>query len=36
LFADYNSGTPAWYGLTCFTIMVIGINFPFAWMRLIR
>lgn len=34
LFADYNSGTPAWYGLTCFTIMVIGISFVFAWMRL--
>ncbi len=34
LFADYNSGTPAWYGLTCFTVMVISISFVFAWMRL--
>jgi uncharacterized protein len=34
LFADYNSGTPAWYGLTCFTVMVVGISFVFAWMRL--
>ena len=34
LFADYNSGTPAWYGLTCFTVMVVGISFIFAWMRL--
>jgi CAAX protease family protein len=34
LFADYNSGTPAWYGLTCFTVMVVGISFPFAWLRL--
>ena len=34
LFADYNAGTPAWYGLTCFTVMVLGISFPFAWMRL--
>jgi uncharacterized protein len=34
LFADYNSGTPAWYGLSCFTVMVIGISFVFAWMRL--
>ena len=34
LFADYNSGTPAWYGLTCFTLMVVGISFVFAWMRL--
>lgn len=34
LFADYNSGTPAWYGLTCFTIVVIGISFPLGWLRL--
>lgn len=34
LFADYNSGTPLWYALTCFTVMVIGISFVFAWMRL--
>lgn len=34
LFADYNSGTPALYGLTCFTILVIGISFAFAWLRL--
>lgn len=34
LFADYNSGTPAWYGLTCFTVMVVGISFLFAWLRL--
>jgi membrane protease YdiL (CAAX protease family) len=34
IFADYNSGTPAWYGLTCFTIMVVSISFVFAWMRL--
>jgi membrane protease YdiL (CAAX protease family) len=34
LFADYNSGTPAWYGLTCFTVSIIGVSFVFAWMRL--
>jgi len=34
VFADYNSGTPVWYGLTCFAVMVIGISFLFAWMRL--
>jgi membrane protease YdiL (CAAX protease family) len=33
-FADYNGGTPAWYGATCFTVMVIGLSFAFAWMRL--
>lgn len=34
LFADYNSGTPAWYGLSCFTVMVISISFVFTWYRL--
>jgi membrane protease YdiL (CAAX protease family) len=34
LFADYNAGTEPWYGLPCFTVMVIGIAFVFAWMRL--
>lgn len=34
LFADYNSGTPAWYGLTCFTILVISISFIFTWFRI--
>jgi membrane protease YdiL (CAAX protease family) len=34
LFADYNAATPAWYALTCFTVMVIGISFVYAWMRL--
>ena len=34
LFADYNSGTPAWFGLSCFTIMVVGISFIYAYFRL--
>ncbi len=34
LFADYKSGTPAWYGLSCFTVMVIGISFLYTWMRI--
>lgn len=35
LSGEYNSvGTPVWFGLVCFTIMVIGISFPFAWLRL--
>jgi uncharacterized protein len=34
IWADYNSGTATWYGLTCFTVMVISIAFVFAWMRL--
>lgn len=35
LFADYNNtGVSTWYGLTCFAVMVIGMNFAFAWLRL--
>lgn len=34
IWADYNAGTPTWYGLTCFTVMVVADSFIFAWMRL--
>ena len=34
LFADYNAGTNRWYGLGCFTVMVVSISFVFAWLRL--
>ena len=34
IFGGYNAGTPTWYGLTCFTVMVIAISFVFAWVRL--
>jgi len=34
IWSDYNSGTPTWYGLTCFTVMVVATSVVFAWMRL--
>jgi membrane protease YdiL (CAAX protease family) len=34
IWGDYNAGTPSWYGLTCFTVMVVAIAFVFAWLRL--
>jgi membrane protease YdiL (CAAX protease family) len=35
LFADYNNnGAPVWFGLICFAVLVIGISFAFAWLRL--
>lgn len=34
LFADYNAGTSPAYALACFTILVLGISFLFAWIRL--
>ena len=34
VFADYNSGTPAWYGFSCFAVMVVSASFIFTWFRL--
>jgi membrane protease YdiL (CAAX protease family) len=34
IWGDYNNGTPTWYGLSCFTALVVSISFVFAWMRL--
>lgn len=34
VWSGYNSGTPSWYAVSCFAIMVISISFVFAWMRL--
>lgn len=34
LFANYNGGTPWWYSLPCFTILVIGSSFLLSWIRL--
>ena len=34
IFADYNGGTPTWYSVTCFAVMVIAMGIPFAWLRL--
>lgn len=34
LFSNYHSTTPSWYALSCFFLMVVGISFAFAWVRL--
>jgi uncharacterized protein len=34
LFSDYNSGTPAWYGVSCFTVALVAMSFVAAWLRL--
>jgi membrane protease YdiL (CAAX protease family) len=34
LFADYHGGTPGWYSLFCFSILVLGASFVMAWLRL--
>ncbi len=32
--ADYNNGTPVWFGLTCFALLVVGVSFPLTWLRM--
>jgi uncharacterized protein len=34
VFADYNGGTPTWYSVLCFVVMVVALSVPFAWLRL--
>ncbi|HSH39323.1 MAG TPA: type II CAAX endopeptidase family protein [Chthoniobacterales bacterium] len=34
IFADYNAGTPVWFGLGCFTVGVIAESFIYTWLTL--
>ncbi len=34
LFADYHTAAPRWFALLCFSALVIGVSFAFAWLRL--
>lgn len=34
IFADYNAGTPVWFGLGCFTVGVIAESFIYTWITL--
>jgi len=34
LFMGYNSGTPVWYAIPCFFMMIIGLSFLMTWLRL--
>ena len=34
LFANYNGGTPWWFGLPCFTLLVLGSSVVLSWIRL--
>ena len=31
----YSSAAPAWYAVACFMFLVVGVSFPFAWLRLV-
>ncbi len=34
IFSNYNGGTPFWYSLICFTVMIISSCFIYTWMRM--
>lgn len=34
LFADYNSGTPWWFGLSCFAVLAVSDSVVMAWLRM--
>jgi membrane protease YdiL (CAAX protease family) len=34
VFGNYNAGTPKWYAVICFTISVVSLSLPLAWLRL--
>lgn len=34
LFADYNSGTPSWYAMTCFMVLIVSMSFIYTWFRM--
>ncbi|MGD2115653.1 MAG: type II CAAX endopeptidase family protein [Acidobacteriota bacterium] len=34
LFAGYRAETPVWFGVVCFTVLVVGVSVPLAWLRL--
>lgn len=34
VWADYRGAGPVWYSVSCFAVLVMGIAFLFAWMRL--
>jgi membrane protease YdiL (CAAX protease family) len=34
MFADYNAGTNRWYALGCSTVVLVGLSFILAWLRL--
>ncbi|PYQ66209.1 MAG: hypothetical protein DMF54_08590 [Acidobacteria bacterium] len=33
-FGGYNAGTSTWYAVLCFTISVVALSLPMAWLRL--
>ena len=33
VFADYNSGTPWWFGIPCFAVIVVSMSIVMAWLR---
>ena len=34
LLGDYNAGTPPWFALMCFTVMIVSSSYIYAWLRM--
>lgn len=34
VYADYNGGTPAWFAISCFMVLVVSSSFIMTWFRL--
>jgi len=34
IWGGYSSGAPTWYAVACFMVLITGISFVFAWLRL--
>lgn len=34
LFADYNSGTPSWYAMSCFVVLIMSMSFIYTYFRM--
>ncbi len=33
IFAGYGGDTPLWWGIPCFTAVIVAISFPLTWLR---
>jgi len=34
IFSEYNNGTPIWFAVPCFIVMIVSISFIFTWFRI--
>lgn len=34
IFGDYNSGTPYWFAMPCFMVLIVSMSFVYTWFRI--